>query len=111
MKTFQRLDSQVCLYLVQHNHTTDLNKKHHKYLSTPCTGIRPVTIIIQESINILTCSVFTVLWGVKRWLCKQEIVILWLCTKILKDTLLKKPFHEVPVFNQTMSYRILENKF
>jgi hypothetical protein len=76
----------------------------------PCRGIRPITIIIQASRKILTCGVFAVLWGVKRWLCKQEIVILWLCTKILKNTLLKKPFHEVPVFNQTMSHRILQNK-
>jgi hypothetical protein len=72
-------------------------------------------MIIQKFSNlqsrcVLTCSVFTVLWGVERWLCKQEIVILRFCTKILKDTLLEKPLHEVPVFNQTMSHRILEKK-
>jgi hypothetical protein len=78
-----------------------------------------VPTVIQEVSNlqrhmqrryILTCSVFTILWCVERWLCKQEIVIFWLCTKILKYALLKKPLHEVPIFNQTMSHRVLENK-
>jgi hypothetical protein len=78
-----------------------------------------VPVVIQEISNfqrylqkryILTCSVFTVLWCVERWFCKQEIVIFWLCTKILKYALLKKSLHEVPIFNQTMSHRVLENK-
>jgi hypothetical protein len=67
----------------------------HRYLQSRCS---------------LTCSVFTVLWGVERWFCKQEIVILRLCTKILKNALLKKPLHEVPILNQTMAHRILEKK-
>lgn len=59
-----------------------------------------------------TCSVFPVLWSVKWRFSQEEIVVLWLCTKILEYTLLHELFHQIPVFHNTMSYRVLwEEKY
>lgn len=37
-------------------------------------------------------------------------MVLRFSTKILKDHLLHEPFHKIPVFNDAMSYRPLEQK-